>query len=521
MNRTFLAFLTTLLLCLNVSSGFGQDQAYLQYLDHPRVDSMLNSLSLEELKAQSLWIRIEPGEGLDELLELVLTVRDRGLGGLILQAEPDEQMMEVLDFCSLLSSLPPVLALEGRWSREYPDLNTLAAISSDSLRHEAGYQLGTQLGERGISLILSEEMDEAVAAGLRDMHIRIIDPAQIQAFSVGGMDAYLDTATDADSLAYRARKVLALKYSFMQESEGASHARTARPDAEGSAHLAFIRELYARSLTVLRNREELIPVKDLASTKVACLAVNQQGVTEFQKAAALYTRTENYNWWPGSENWDEMAEELASYDLVLLAMYPGQYGQEINALISSLLKETQVIAAWFGDPESLEGFHDMAFREDAGGPDGLILAYEQNPFTEGLSAQLIFGGIDGSGRLPEALGEHYSAGYGLATTGGIRLQYGFPENAGLNSGMMNRAIDSIVARGLDAGAFPGCQVIVARKGTVVFHKAYGFHTYDGRVEVRKEDLYDLASVTKISGPLSGLMALESMGRFSHQDRLGD
>jgi CubicO group peptidase (beta-lactamase class C family) len=64
-------------------------------------------------------------------------------------------------------------------------------------------------------------------------------------------------------------------------------------------------------------------------------------------------------------------------------------------------------------------------------------------------------------------------------------------------------------------------VIVARKGIVVFHKTYGYHTYDARIGVEKKDLYDLASVTKVSGPLSGLMWLESRGKFSHQGRLGD
>jgi CubicO group peptidase (beta-lactamase class C family) len=56
---------------------------------------------------------------------------------------------------------------------------------------------------------------------------------------------------------------------------------------------------------------------------------------------------------------------------------------------------------------------------------------------------------------------------------------------------------------------------------VIFHKTYGYHTYDSRIDVRKQDLYDLASVTKVSGPLSGLMLLEGMGKFSHLDRLGD
>ena len=186
------------------------------------------------------------------------------------------------------------------------------------------------------------------------------------------------------------------------------------------------------------------------------------------------------------------------------------------------MRETPLIVVWFGDPASLEGYQwHCSQRDPAHGPEGLILTYEQNPMTESLSAQLIFGGIGGSGRLPVAIGDQYPAGHGITTPGGLRLQYGFPETAGLSSSQLNAAIDSIVNRGLEAGAYPGCQVIVARKGTVVFHRAYGYHTYDKRIEVRKNDLYDLASVTKVSGPLPGLMLLEGMGKFSYQDRLGD
>ncbi|MGW8316853.1 MAG: serine hydrolase domain-containing protein, partial [Bacteroidales bacterium] len=153
--------------------------------------------------------------------------------------------------------------------------------------------------------------------------------------------------------------------------------------------------------------------------------------------------------------------------------------------------------------------------------EGLLLTCELNDDTEELAAQLIFGGIGGEGRLPVALGENYPAGRGLQTDGGLRLQYAFPENAGLSSAFLDHRIDSIVRSGLVAGAFPGCEVMAARNGKVIFQRSYGYHTYDHRVEVRKEDLYDLASVTKVSGPLAGLMVLEGMGRFSYTDRLGD
>ncbi len=69
-------------------------------------------------------------------------------------------------------------------------------------------------------------------------------------------------------------------------------------------------------------------------------------------------------------------------------------------------------------------------------------------------------------------------------------------------------------------AFPGCEVIAARNGIVVFHKTYGYHTYDNRIAVEPQDLYDLASVTKVSSTLAGLMLLNSEGRFSPDETLG-
>ncbi|MCU0613800.1 MAG: serine hydrolase, partial [Desulfobacterales bacterium] len=102
--------------------------------------------------------------------------------------------------------------------------------------------------------------------------------------------------------------------------------------------------------------------------------------------------------------------------------------------------------------------------------------------------------------------------------GKVRLQYGYPENAGLSSQILQHRVDSIVNAGLDAKAYPGCEVMIARKGIVVFHQCYGFHTYDSVLPVVKSDIFDLASVTKVSSTLAGLMILDSEGKFSTDRR---
>lgn len=74
-------------------------------------------------------------------------------------------------------------------------------------------------------------------------------------------------------------------------------------------------------------------------------------------------------------------------------------------------------------------------------------------------------------------------------------------------------VDSIITNGIINEAFPGAQVLVAFKDSVVFHETYGFHTYDSLVKVAKDDIYDLASVTKISAPLPALMKLVEEGKL--------
>ena len=90
----------------------------------------------------------------------------------------------------------------------------------------------------------------------------------------------------------------------------------------------------------------------------------------------------------------------------------------------------------------------------------------------------------------------------------------------MSSEILNSKIDSIVNIGLTARAFPGCEVMAARKGVVVFQKTYGYQTYDNRISVQEDDLYDLASVTKISSTLAGLMLLNTQGKFSPDETLG-
>jgi serine-type D-Ala-D-Ala carboxypeptidase len=94
-----------------------------------------------------------------------------------------------------------------------------------------------------------------------------------------------------------------------------------------------------------------------------------------------------------------------------------------------------------------------------------------------------------------------------------QLRYDTPDSVGLDADYIQGKVDSIMTLGIREQAFPGAQLLVAKKGNIIFHQAYGYHTFDSIQKVGLDDIYDLASVTKITGPLPALMKLYDEGKL--------
>ncbi len=327
-----------------------------------------------------------------------------------------------------------------------------------------------------------------------------------------------------NDITLKCRKVLALKYwsglSKTQQIENVNLTKEISP----AVTKAFIRDLYANALTVLNNKENILPVKNLQNLKIATLAINRNKISKYQQRILNYHPADTFTIDPANiEMSSELLKKLSEYDLVIAGIFNTDqrpnlgYGikPELNEFLNRLVKANRTIITYFGNPYAIDRLEPLQ------NADGLVLAYQENDYTEDLSAQLIFGGIGGQGSLPVTINNNWKSGFGIITPGNLRLQYGLPENAGMSSEILERKIDSIVNIGLNAKAYPGCEVMIARKGIVVFQKTYGYHTYENRISLRKDDLFDLASVTKVSSTLPGLMLLDSEGKFSPEKRLGD
>ena len=326
-----------------------------------------------------------------------------------------------------------------------------------------------------------------------------------------------------DELELKCRKNLALKYWTELNAATIINPENINADLSPAMSLALIRNLYASALTVLSNNQNILPLKNIDKIKIATLAINSVSLTPYQTQLGKYLELDNYNIDPSNTKYaDELLKKLSDYDVVLAGVYgldqrpTRDFGitSEMSSFIDKLLKNNKCIITWFGNPYSVDKIKSLQ------NADGLILTYQENKDVEELSAQLIFGAIGAKGALPVTINDKWKSGFGIITPGNLRMQYGLPESAGLSSELLMQKVDSIANAGLEAKAYPGCVVMIARKGVVVYQKTYGYHTYDNRIRVSEDDLYDLASVTKVSAPLPGFMLLTSEGKFSPDQTLG-
>jgi beta-glucosidase-like glycosyl hydrolase/CubicO group peptidase (beta-lactamase class C family) len=275
-------------------------------------------------------------------------------------------------------------------------------------------------------------------------------------------------------------------------------------------YLLTKRLLQEQSMTVLRNQENILPLQRLDTLRIASLSIGCEQIAPFQKMLDNYAQVDNFCIAKTASDTDvvNILDRLKAYNLIVvgvhnMGLYPfkrfGVTDQQIQ--IIEKLKDRKTITCFFGNPYALQYFPALDNTQS------LIVAYQDDKDAQELSAELIFGATNASGKLPVKVKERYPLRTGLDIQNIKRLKYTLPEEVKISSSFLEHKIDSIANYGIEHKAFPGCQVLIAKNGKVIMDKCYGYFTYDNLHAVQPNDLYDLASVTKITAPLPAIMKL--------------
>lgn len=283
------------------------------------------------------------------------------------------------------------------------------------------------------------------------------------------------------------------------------------------------KQIIEQSLTVLENEDHLLPLKKLDTLQIASLTIGadtaamEYWLDKYAPVTHFYApQAPN----PGLQL--ELMEKLEEFDLVLINIVntnnsPSRnfgFSGDAMSFAGSIAQKHRVVLSFFGNPYALVKLHQVVK------PTALIVAYQDDELTQKSVAELIFGAIGANGKLPVSIGQSYQAGSGLKIKSSGRLKYTSAAAFGLSDKAFAK-IDSIALDGIEKKAYPGCQILVAKDGQVIYNKNFGYHTYENKQPVKSSDLYDLASITKIAASTISLMMLQDSGKFSLEANIGD
>ncbi|UPQ79120.1 serine hydrolase [Flavobacterium azooxidireducens] len=330
-------------------------------------------------------------------------------------------------------------------------------------------------------------------------------------------EAYeLSTITE-ERLAHSVKKILQFKYKAGLKNQKPIELTNLSSQINTQEDEALLYKLYENSTTVLKNKLAILPIKELDEEKIAYVKFGDDLHETFLETLKKYAEVTEVS----NENLDSLLAQLNDFNKVIIGFHKADgawkkhdFSAKEILWISEIAKRKRVILDCFVKPyalSSIPSFENI---------DGVIVSYQNNEIAHTISAQLIFGAIEAKGKLPVTINEEFKVNHGLSTQKLNRLGFTHPSNVNMNPFILTK-IDLIMQKAINEKMTPGGQILVARKGKVIYQKAFGFHSYDNEVPVKNSDIYDVASLTKIVSTLPNVMQLYDKRTVNLDSKLGE
>lgn len=328
--------------------------------------------------------------------------------------------------------------------------------------------------------------------------------------------AYSSKVLTEDRLAYSVRKILAHKYRSGLNKYKPINMNNLYADLNAYEYDDLNYKLYESAVTVLKNDAEIVPVEHLENENIAYVKLGDDNGSDYLTTLQKYTAVTEVK----EDTLPKLMRELENYTKVIIGYHKADgawkkhnFSDTELAWLDTIAKHKKVILTVFAKPYTLMSVKDFTNIES------VILAYQNNTFAQTVAAEIVFGALGAKGKIPVSINNAFAVNDGLQTCDLGRLGFTTPHNVGMNTAMLTK-IDLIAQKAINEKMTPGLQVLVARRGKVIYQKSFGYHTYDNEMPVKNSDIYDVASLTKILSTLPDLMQLYDRGEVKLDAKLG-
>ncbi len=389
-------------------------------------------------------------------------------------------------------------------------------VVTDLLKNELNFE-GLVFTDALVMKAIVEKGESACVKALQAGNDILLNPANpIEEFYA--VKRAVETGQiNARTIEKRCKKVLSYKYACGLNDYKPIDLYRLTPRLNNRQSELINRKLTAESLTLLSNKKHIIPIQNLDQQRIAVVALGEENTT-FQNMSRYYANASLFSVTDDTkpEQLAQLSEKLKQYSLIIVGIYTDRtdYPDRLKQLASQLGRNNQLLLTFFISPYKMKPYEETVAKSR-----GVLMAYENTVSAGNYAMQLLFGGIEAKGVLPVTADSLYAFGAGQKTEK-CRLSYDLPETVGLNPQKLS-VIDTLVRDAIRNQAIPGCQVLVAKDGVVIFNKSYGNFDYANTHEVNVFDLYDLASVSKAAGTVPAMMMLYDQDKYVLRDKLGE
>jgi len=286
--------------------------------------------------------------------------------------------------------------------------------------------------------------------------------------------------------------------------------------AQNTAGLEYVKEeqKVEKSTVLFNNDKYLVPLQNLETLKIASVHFSNAYNRDFDSLLNKYSKIQSFNGeeYIHTKTLNALAGDLKLYNTIVIELSEEDLKnpQIINFVVTTQAIKN-VIVSYNGKSSELVKLNDVTAP--------VVWTEKKSPIAASFAAQAIFGGVAVTAKSTGNYSMKYGKGMGFVTEK-TRLQYTVPEDAGVNSENLGD-IDKIAHEAIVEHATPGCVVLVVKDGKVIFNKAYGTHTYDQAMPDKITDIFDLASMTKVSATTMEAMQLTDQGKLNLDATVGD
>ena len=314
----------------------------------------------------------------------------------------------------------------------------------------------------------------------------------------------------------KCRKVLTYKYVLGLKKKPFVQLSGLEQRVNSAQARDLIRRLNQAAITVLNNKNHILPLHADKAQRIALLEVGKPGETEtLAKQMSRYASLSRFRLRPNQteEENRRLRDSLATYKRIVIAVSE-QRLTPYHPFFAKFAPESPAIYLFFTPGKMMLQIHRAVSDASA-----VVLGHSHNSDVQRQTADILFAKATADGRLSASLGGLFPTGAGVTITPESPSHF-IPEEYGLSSALLKK-IDTIALDGIQQGAYPGCQVVVLKNGHIMFDKAFGTYAGKGSPRVESTDIYDLASLSKTTGTLLAVMKLYDKGRFNLTDKISD